>query len=559
VVREAIRRDYPRVITAVDRASLGVLRSAPAWVLREFAPDIVVFDESFVDQAVPFGAFTARKALYQTWNRPGKATFHSTTFQPNTVSSLHFMNCLEKADPEFHTSVAEDLQKIQADLSVRRRLFRRLYSPPLYRLIRATGFDTAEVRAAGAYAIVNGRAIFDAVSGVACSVRGHNPGGYTEQMAALESVPDCEARLTARLRTLTGLENLLPAVSGATAVENALRIALVAQFPRRQVLALKAGFGGKTLLALTGTATPAYKEHIEPLYADVAYVDPFAPDAEARIDAALAQQPVAVVQVELIQAVGGVRPVPERVIRHLEERRRQGGYLLLVDEVQTGIYRTGPFTRSGAMGLLPDLLLLGKGTSDMMFPFALTLYSAAVKDKLDQAGSDLPTAIRQRYGYDFGYRTVLNVLQRAEDLNLSRQVHDAGALFGRLLGEALADCRAVGEVRTFGLLIGIELAPRRWLGKRLTSLYLLSMLRHRGFPVLAGFCQTEPNVLKITPPLTITAEEIRAACATIADVLKRPLPRVLAAALGGLLPLPSRWRKEREHSDNVRTPEPVAR
>ena len=185
-----------------------------------------------------------------------------------------------------------------------------------------------------------------------------------------------EAELRRRLQNLTGLDFFLPAVSGATAVENALKVALVAQFPKRHILALKAGFGGKTLLALTGTANPSYKEHIDPLYADVHYVDPFAPDAEAQIERCLQTHEFAVVQVELIQAVGGVRRVPENVIRHLDAGRKRWGYLLLVDEVQTGMYRTGPFIFSQTLGLTPDLLLLGKATSDMMFPFALTLYSA---------------------------------------------------------------------------------------------------------------------------------------------------------------------------------------
>src|SRR5260370_21615357 len=165
----------------------------------------------------------------------------------------------------------------------------------------------------------------------------------------MESLPDqpaCEAEVAARLRDLTGLDNVLPAVSGATAVENALKIALGAQHPRRHVLAVKAGFGGKTLFALTGTANASYKEHIEPLYGDVLYVDPFAPDATAQIEAALAKHPVAVVQVELIQAVGGVRRGPVEGIRYLEARRRHWGYLLLVDEVQTGVWRTGPVTPS---------------------------------------------------------------------------------------------------------------------------------------------------------------------------------------------------------------------
>jgi acetylornithine/succinyldiaminopimelate/putrescine aminotransferase len=558
--RELVRRDNPLVITCVDRTSLSDLRHGFAGPLRELKPDLVVFDESLVDRHVPFGAFTARKALYDHWNRPGKATFHSTTYQPNTISSLHFLNCLAKSDPEFHAGLMPNLQKIHTDLRVRGELFRDLYSPALYRLIRATGFNTADIRAAGDFVHVNGGPIFDAVSGVACSIRGHNPASYGAEMDEMGRLPDCEADLAANLRRLTGLEHLLPAVSGATAVENALKVALVAQFPRRHILALKAGFGGKTLLALTGTAHPVYKEHIGPLYADVLYVDPFSPDAETRIEAVLQQYPVAVVQVELIQAVGGVRRIPERVIRYLEQRRQQAGYLLLVDEVQTGMFRTGPFTASGAMGLSPDLLLLGKGTSDMMFPFALVLYSAAVGQKLLRAGSDLPARLRERYSYDFGYRTVSNVLRRAEEQSLSRRVSESGELVARLLSQGLAGCKAVRAVRVYGLLIGIELDgerwARRWFRKRLSSLYLFSMLQHRRFPVLAGFCQCEPNVLKITPALTVAEGEIRAMCATVTEVLRIPFYRVLSAALGGLLRPPGVRSTKHEHV-NVRVDEPV--
>jgi acetylornithine/succinyldiaminopimelate/putrescine aminotransferase len=550
------------VITCVDRESLAALRRASLGVAGELAPDLVVFDESFVNHDVPFGAFTARKALYDHWNRPGKSTFHSTTYQPNTISTLHFMRCLAQGDPEFHSAVAWDLERIHADLNLRGDLYRRLYSPSLYRAACATGFATADVRAAGGFAFVNGRRIFDGVSGVACSVRGHNPGTYAEEMEGQGDLQDCEAEVAARLRDLTGLECMLPAVSGATAVENALKVALVAQFPKRHVLALKAGFGGKTLLALTGTWNRSYKQHIEPLYRDVLYVDPFAPDATAQIEEVLAKHPVAVVQVELIQAVGGVRRVPEGVIRYLEARRQREGYLLLVDEVQTGMYRTGPFIRSRALGLSPDLLVIGKGTSDMMFPFALLLYSAGVREKLDRAGSGLAGAIRQRYGYEFGSRTVLNVLRRAEDLRLSERVAESGALCARLLGEGLASCPAVREVRVHGLLIGIELAaagwPRRWLRKCLFWFYLFAMLAHPRYPVLVGFCQYEPNVLKITPPLTVAPAEVREVCATVVEVLRRPLYRLLAPVLGGLLRSVGLWRRKDEHG-NVPAPEPAAR
>lgn len=574
-IRDLVRRHAPVVITCVDRAIVAALRGGSSSVLHEIVPDIVVFDESFVDHAVPFGAFTARKSLFAGWNRPGKATFHSTTFQPNTISTLHFMRCLEQADPDFYDRYRDLFDAVRTDLIRRGDWFRRYYNPSLYRLIRATGFNTADVRAAGSFIVVDGRRVFDAVSGVACSFRGHNPASYAIEIRMLSSVrKGSEAvesaateatavdELRCRLKDLTGLEFLLPAVSGATAVENALKIALVAQFPKRHVLALKAGFGGKTLFALTGTSNPSYKERLDPLYGDVHYVDAFAPDACVQIESLLETGKFAVVQVELIQGVGGVRRVPDNIVRQLDEGRSRWGHLLLVDEVQTGMYRTGSFTLSQAIDLVPDFLLLGKATTDMMFPFALTLYSARVQAMLERHGSDLADLIKRRNGYEQGYKTVLNVLRLGEKVDTPRQVAEAAELFTQLLKAGLGSSKVVRDVRVFGLLIGIELDtrrwPHRWLHKLLSSFYLFSMLRHANFPVLAGFCQSEPNVLKITPPLNASPGEIRQACATIVDVLNRPLGKVLAAGLAGLIHSSSGGRRSHEFA-NDSSLEPVAR
>ncbi|HYV37289.1 MAG TPA: aminotransferase class III-fold pyridoxal phosphate-dependent enzyme, partial [Gemmataceae bacterium] len=512
-------------------------------------PDIVVFDESFVNGDVPFSAFTARKALFDHWNAPGMTTFHSTTFQPNAISTLHFMRCLKRADPKFYAEIAGELKRIDANLEFRDQLFRRLYSSSLARAIRITGFDSPHVRAQGGFVAVNGHQVYDGVGGVACSVRGHNPPTYVDEIKALADV-NCEAELAQRLRALTGLECMLPAVSGAGAVENALKIALVSQFPKRHVLALKAGFGGKTLLALTGTWSNSYKKNIDPLYDDVSYVDPFATDATAQIDEVFERHQVAVVQMELIQGVGGVRRVPLAVVRHLNAARAKHGCLLLIDEVQTGIFRTGPFTQSSAMGVTPDLLIVGKAISDMMFPFALTLYSEKVGRMLEQAGSDLPAEIRKRFDYPFGYKTGLNVLRFAERSRITEQVARASGLFEELLAKKLADCPAVRDVRVFGLLIGIELdasrRPQRWLRKRLYQVYISALLRHPRFPVLAGFCQSEPNVLKITPPLMIQPEEIRHLCTAIGETLRCPFYRLLASAVGSMMSPFRYWRKKHE-------------
>jgi acetylornithine/succinyldiaminopimelate/putrescine aminotransferase len=532
------REHAPLVIACVSRPALRNCRAPGFEAWAKLRPDIVVFDESFVNHHVPFAAFAARKELYDHWNQRGKTAFHSTTYQPNTISSLYFLRCAQRDDPPFFTGVSAELERIARDPAHRKAQFARLYSPALARAIGAVGWDQADIRAAGHYISVNGRKVFDGVAGVACSIRGHNPAGYREELQKLDAISDWHEAATQRLRKLTGLGNLLPAVSGASAVENALRLGLVAQYPRPYVLALKGGFGGKTLLALTGTANDSYKTRIDPLYPHVVYIDPFRDDAIEDLEAALSQYPVGVVQVELIQAVGGVRAVPERVLTYLQEQKQRHGYLLFVDEVQTGMYRTGPFLHSQDLGIEPDLLTVGKGTADMMFPFAVTLFADAVRDRLGATGSSLPEAIRQRYDYEFGYKTLINVLDRAEEARVSERVHEHGNLFRERLTKGLASCRAVRAVRVYGLLIALELGtrnwPRRWFKKQAGAVYVMNMLRHRPFPVFMGYCQYEPHVLKCTPPLSITRYEVEQTCATIVHVCRRAPHQLLPPLFGAL-------------------------
>jgi acetylornithine/succinyldiaminopimelate/putrescine aminotransferase len=547
---ELIRQQAALLISCLDRPTLSSYREESAWLLRELTPDVVIFDESFVNREVPFAAFTGRKTLFDHWNKAGRSTFHSTTYQPNTVASLHFLRCLAEADPAFHDSIAADMERIRRDPDFCATLLGRLYSPFLKKATRTLGFDTLRTQASGHYVISRGRKVFDGVAGVACSIRGHNPDGYLDGLADQEEPDAVRGALAARLKELTGLGQLLPAVSGATAVENALRLALVARHPRPYVLALRGGFGGKTLLALTGTARASYKSNLDPLYPHVLYVDPHTPDAIAALEAALRDHPVAVVQTELIQAVGGVRPVPPDVLHYLQANRERWGYLLFVDEVQTGMYRTGPFTLSAELGLTPDLLTIGKGTSDMMFPFALTLYSDALAERVAEVRQGLPAAVRSFYDYDTGYRTVLNVLRCAEELDLPGRVAHAGALFAEGLRVVLGSNKAVRNVRVHGLLIGIELNTGRVPLKRLRNLAawlpLFAMLRHETFPLLVGYCQYEPNVLKLTPPLTITPDEVRLACGTVGTVLSRSTSRLMLGALGTMAAAYFRRRNLRE-------------
>src|SRR5262249_28982033 len=187
-------------------------------------------DETFVHRHVPFGAFTAQRSLFQHWNRKEFTTFHSTTFQPNTIASLHFLSCLEQDDPLFYGQMAKHLERMQQDRAYRKSLFARLYSPSLARATAAVGWDRTDLRASGHYIQDGRRRVFDAVGGVACSIRGHNPSRSREEIEKLAPITEPHHQAAERLGELTGLRNLVPAVSGASAVEHALRLGLVAQY-----------------------------------------------------------------------------------------------------------------------------------------------------------------------------------------------------------------------------------------------------------------------------------------------------------------------------------------
>jgi acetylornithine/succinyldiaminopimelate/putrescine aminotransferase len=275
------------------------------------------------------------------------------------------------------------------------------------------------------------------------------------------------------------------------------------------------------------------------LYPHRICIDPFAADACQQLQQALQSCPVAAIQLELIQGVGGVRAIPAEVLQAVASAAETEGISLIVDEIQTGMHRTGPFIRTSQTPLKPDFLVLGKGTSDMLFPFALTLWSGPVHERLQQLGSRLPERLREQYGYETGYRAVLNTLRRWEQQPVQTQVEAAGIQYAEQLRQRLKTHPRVREVRVFGLLIGIELNLRHTLTARLglkpAQLYLLQMMQHRDFPLLMGYCQYEPHILKFTPPLTVTPDEVRDSVKSIADALSVSQTRLLGCGLQSLL------------------------
>ncbi len=488
----------------------------------EFVPDIVVFDDSMTAGEVPFGAFSARRELYLPWMKGRYSMFHSTTFQPNTVSTRHFVRCLEQLLPELFAVLKDEFQELLRDSGRLGRTFGELFSPSLLRVIKAARLDDEDVTAMGAYVRAGRRRLFDGIGGVACSLRGHNPPSWGAELRGLRS-ENPATELADRLRALTGLGNFAPAVSGAAAVESAMKMALTMSFPRTHLIVMKGGYAGKTLVALAGTERRWYREGLGELYPYVTYLDPFAPDAVAELRQTMGKFPVAAIQLELVQGVGGVREIPANVLRELQAVSVQFDVPLIVDEIQTGMHRTGPFVRTATTPLRPDFIALGKGTSDMMFPCSLTLFSDKASERLRECGSCLPDYLQRRFGYQTAIRCILNSLQRWEQAPITKSVLDAGRMYREQLTESLRTLQVVRDIRVFGLLIGIELdlcrslLPR--LGLKPAQLYLLRMMQDAKFPLLMGYCQYEPQTLKFTPPLNVLPEEISASVGTIRNAL----------------------------------------
>lgn len=530
-------------VTSIDHRLQIVCLDRDLWLQSEadadwrtiLRPDVVVFDESFVNGDVPFSAMTSRSEIYGRWMQPGTSTFHSTTYQPNSISTLHLIKSLTASNLDMISRIQSILDRVRRDLAFRSETFAELFSPSLRKAIHTLNFNQDNVIAQGHNVMIGQRCYFDGVAGVACSIRGHNPPTYVTELEAGSSPEQARSDVTEQLKTLSGLEHHVPSVSGGGAVETAIKLGLAAQFPRKYVLAFQGGFGGKTLLALTGTANPKYKTHLGTLYEHVIYVDPFADDVCEVVDQMLAEYPVALVQFELVQGVGGVVSLPDELIAHLQRRREEHDFLIFVDEVQTGMFRTGPFLHSATRGVTPDLVSTGKATSDMVFPFAFTLYNERVQQKLSQQQPELVPAIRSLYQYDLGYQTVDNIFHQAEQHQLSERVKHAGELFSRKLHAALDDCPAVNEVRVFGLLMAIELNRDGWLRSRLQKMlfrfYFVGLLQDRELPMIMGFCQYKPYIMKFTPPLSVSDEEIDQIAAALKRVLNQPLPLLIIKAL----------------------------
>ncbi|HKG11421.1 MAG TPA: acetylornithine/succinylornithine family transaminase [Gaiellaceae bacterium] len=299
------------------------------------------------------------------------------------------------------------------------------------------------------------------------------------------------AELAERLSDRFGGAQAFFCNSGAEAIEAALKYARKAT-GKPGVVALEGSFHGRTFGALAATGQPAKRRAFEPLVPGVRFADPNDADSLA----AAADDGTGCILLEPVQGEGGIRPLEPAFLASAREVADELGALLVLDEVQTGVGRTGTFFCFEQLGIVPDAVTLAKGLAN-----GLPIGALLVAD--ERAGAFEPGD----HGSTFGGNAVASAAAVAVCDAIDEDLLAAVRLTGDLLADGLRGLSGVTEVRGRGLLIGADVDR--------PAADVVDACRERGLLV----CSAGERVLRLTPPLTIGAAEVEQALAVLGEVL----------------------------------------
>src|SRR5450631_430178 len=406
--------------------------------------------------------------------------------------------------------------------------YARYVNPQWVRLLDVLQMNVSYVRCSGAELhTADGRLILDFNSGYCVHNVGHN---HPRVIAALKDelgkcgpamlqshVPDLAGELAARLCELAGggLTKVFFGSSGSEGIEAAIKFAR-AHTRRSGILGASGGFHGLTCGALSLMSNPFWRNGFGSLLPDTEFT-PYGDLAE--LERKLATKVFAAFILEPIQGEGGVLvPLPE-YLPSVQALCRRYNTLLVLDEVQTGLCRTGPFLAAHHFAVEPDMVVLAKALSGGLVPCSAVLMSDAIAASVY---SSLRRALihTSTFGENaMAMRAGLTTLDILADERLGERSTIAGERLRRALVERLAKYEMISEIRGLGLLNAIEFKAPRSLKFRIPfetfakippalfgQIVVMRMFRDHG--ILNQVCGNEFMVLKISPPLMINDEQL---------------------------------------------------
>lgn len=328
-------------------------------------------------------------------------------------------------------------------------------------LMGSLGTPTAMlVRGEGAYVWdVDGNRYLDFLAGIAVNALGHaHPvlvKAVSEQVATLAHVSNYFAtppqlELAERLCRITGAGEqgrVFFSNSGAEAIEAAIKLARLNKGDgrRTRILSLVNSFHGRTMGSLSLTGKPALREPFEPLLPGIEHIETSIEALEAAMD-----ERVAALVVEPIKGEAGVIDLPDGYLKRARELTEKFGALLILDEIQTGIGRTGTWFAFQQYGIVPDALALAKGIAGGVPIGALVTFGAA--SELFKAG---------QHGSTFGGNPLATAAGNAVLAEIERAgLIDNAVRIGDTVRAIVASINSplVAEIRGQGALVGIGLS-----------------------------------------------------------------------------------------------------
>lgn len=377
-------------------------------------------------------------------------------------------------------------------------------NPGLAKLMQFAGFGV-EVQAEGMYITdQDGRQYLDFLGGYGVFSLGHrHPDVLKAVVDQLQKQPlssktffnPVQGALARRLAEVAPerLQYTFFSNSGTEAVEAALKMARAAT-GRTGFVSTEGGYHGKTLGALSVTGREKYRKPYQPLVPGASFV-PYGDLAAA--EAAINETTAAFI-VETVQGEGGVHVAPAGYLAGLRAACDRAGALLIADEVQTGLGRTGKWFGCDHEQVRPDLMTLAKALGGGVMPIGATMGTAAVWNKVF---ADNPLTHTSTFGGNpLACAAGLAVLDIMERDSLVERVATQGDRLQAALKEAFRDQPLVAEVRGQGLLIGVEFAE-----DEVGELVIAQMMK-RG--VIAAYTLNNPRVIRMEPPFLVTDEQI---------------------------------------------------
>ncbi len=356
----------------------------------------------------------------------------------------------------------------------------------------------------------DGKAYLDFVGGIAVCILGHCHPDLVkvlqQQAETLWHISNLywiepQVKAAARLVKGSGLDKVFFCNSGAEANEAAIKLARKyfyrqGQSERNHIVTFLQSFHGRTLAAVTATGQLKYQEGFNPLPQGFHYAE----YNNLQSVSSVINKQTAAILVEPVQGEGGIRPADTEFLQGLRQLCDREGILLIFDEVQCGMGRTGSLFAYQHYGVKPDIVTIAKGLGGG-FPIGAMLST-------DKAASGFaPGDHASTFGGNpLGTAVAEQVLTIIDDPSFLQRVESAGQDLMRKLRE-LNDERIV-EVRGQGLMVGIEMSVE--------AAEIIKSCMSKGL-LLVG---AGSHVVRMVPPLTVSDEEIRQAVAIFSQVLQ---------------------------------------